>query len=213
MSAPDRRSGEDPGAPHEGTEASYHEGMRLLQDRFDTRRLADRLDERLGRSAFTADDRAFIEARTMFFLATADARGRPDCSYKGGDAGFVRVTGERELVFPSYDGNGQFRSLGNVMVNAAVGLLFIDFQSPRRLRVNGRASVADDDASLAMFEGAQLVVRVRAERVFPNCPRYIHTGGAAEPSAHVPRASCTPAPARWKSMDFLADVLPQPRRR
>ncbi|MCW5632223.1 MAG: pyridoxamine 5'-phosphate oxidase family protein [Rubrivivax sp.] len=193
------------------TPPAYHEGMRALQDRFDTRRLADRLDERLGRSAFTAGDRQFIEARSMFFLASADADGRPDCSYKGGDPGFVRVLGDSELAFPSYDGNGMFRSLGNVMANPAVGLLFIDFQSPRRLRVNGRAAVVDDAASLALFEGAQLVVRVQAERIFPNCPRYIHTAGAVEPSPYVPRAGRTPPQPQWKSMDFVADVLPRPR--
>jgi hypothetical protein len=187
---------------------AYHAGMRTLQDRFDTRRLADRLDERLGHCTFTRGDRSFIEAQPMFFLATADADGRPDCSYKGGDPGFVRVLGERELAFPSYDGNGMFRSLGNVLANPAVGLLFIDFRSPRRLRVNGRATVAGDAASLALFEGAQLVVRVRAERIFPNCPRYIHAMGVAEPSPDVPRPGHTPPPAQWKATDFLADVLP-----
>src|SRR5450631_10672 len=144
---------------------TYHPGMRQLQDRFDTRRLADRLDERLGRSAFTADDRAFIESRSLFFLATADAQGCPDCSYKGGDPGFVRVTADNELAFPSYDGNGMFRSLGNVLVNPAVALLFVDFEKPNRLRVNGRASIAEGDELLADFAGAQFVVRVRAERI------------------------------------------------
>lgn len=188
--------------------ATYHAGMRQLQDRFDTRRLADRLDERLGRSAFTAEDRAFIESRSMFFLASADAEGRPDCSYKGGDPGFVRVTADDELAFPSYDGNGMFRSLGNLLANPGVGLLFIDFESPRRLRVNGRARIHDDDPLLASFVGAQLVVRVRAERIFPNCPRYIHKSGGAEPSPYVPRAGQTPPVPKWKSMEFVADVLP-----
>src|SRR5690606_11868787 len=123
---------------------------------FDSRALADRLDEKLGRREFTAEDRAFIESRTLFFLATADADGRPDCSFKGGDPGFVRVTAPGELAFPSYDGNGMFRSLGNVLANPAVALLFIDFENPKRLRVNGRASVHFDDALLAEFEGAQL---------------------------------------------------------
>jgi predicted pyridoxine 5'-phosphate oxidase superfamily flavin-nucleotide-binding protein len=186
----------------------YHGGMRQLQDRFDTRRLADRLDERLGRNAFTAEDRAFIEGRSMFFLASADAQGQPDCSYKGGDPGFVRVTADNEIAFPSYDGNGMFRSLGNVLVNPAVGLLFIDFESPKRLRVNGRATIADDDVLLADFVGAQLVVRVRAERIFPNCPRYIHRTGAAEPSPYVPRAGYTPPVPKWKCMEMFADVLP-----
>jgi len=191
--------------------AIYHAGMRRLQDRFDTRRLADRLDERLGRSAFSAEDRAFVESRPLFFLATADADGRPDCSYKGGAPGFVRVTADNELAFPSYDGNGMFRSLGNVLVNAAVGILFIDFESPKRLRVNGLASIDDEDPLLADFVGAQLIVRVRAERIFPNCPRYIHKTAAAEPSPYVPRAGYAPPEPKWKSFEMFVDVLPKGR--
>jgi predicted pyridoxine 5'-phosphate oxidase superfamily flavin-nucleotide-binding protein len=186
----------------------YHEGMRRLQDRFDTRRLADRLDEKLGRTAFTAQDRAFIESRQLFFLATADAEGQPDCSYKGGAAGFVRVTDVNELAFPSYDGNGMFRSLGNVLLNPAVALLFIDFEQPNRLRVNGRASIVDDDPLLASFAGAQLVVRVRAARIFPNCPRYIHRMSTAESSPYVPRAEYTPPVPKWKRFEMFRDVLP-----
>jgi uncharacterized protein len=190
------------------TEA-YHDGMRALQDRFDSRRLADRLDERLGRSAFTPEDRAFIESRTMFFLATANQEGEPDCSYKGGDAGFVRIAADDELAFPSYDGNGMFRSLGNVSVNPAVGLLFIDFDSPRRLRVNGSARLHFDDPLLAVFTGAQLVVRVRAARIFPNCPRYIHRQASVEPSPYVPRPGTTPPEPKWKLLDAFRDVLPR----
>lgn len=187
--------------------STYHAGMRELQDRFDTRRLADRLDERLGRTRFSDEDRVFIESRPLFFLATADAQGAPDCSYKGGDPGFVHVVSDSELEFPSYDGNGQFRSLGNVRVNAAVGLLFIDFTSPRRLRVNGTATVLDDPEALARHHGAQLVVRVRATRIFPNCPRYIRRD-AQDRSADVPRPGHQPPAAAWKSMAFVADVLP-----
>jgi predicted pyridoxine 5'-phosphate oxidase superfamily flavin-nucleotide-binding protein len=187
----------------------YHAGMRELQDRFDARRLADRLEEKLGRSEFSAEDREFIESREFFFLATADAEGRPDCSYKGGDAGFVRVTGAAELAFPSYDGNGMFRSLGNVLANPAVALLFIDFERPRRLRVNGRATLSADDPLLAEFEGAQLVVRLRAERIFPNCPRYIHRMSVAERSPYVPRPGTTPPVPKWKTFDMFRDVLPK----
>ena len=182
--------------------------MRRLQDRFDTRRLADRLDERLGRTAFSAEDRQFIESRMFFFLATADADGRPDCSYKGGEPGFVRVTAAAELAFPSYDGNGMFRSLGNVLVNPAVALLFIDFERPNRLRVNGQASLAEHDPLLETFPGAQLIVRVQAARIFPNCPRYIHRMSTAEPSPYVPRADYTPPVPKWKRFDAFRDVLP-----
>jgi len=191
------------------TSPAYHAGMRELQERFDTRRLADRLDEKLARLDFSDEDRAFIESRALFFLATADGEGRPDCSFKGGSPGFVRVTGEAELAFPSYDGNGMFRSLGNLLVNPAVALLFIDFEHPRRLRVNGSASVADDDPLRASFVGAQLVVRVRATRIFPNCPRYIHRMSITEPSPYVPRAGYTPPVPKWKRFDEFAEVLPR----
>src|SRR5437879_5490905 len=190
-------------------ESPYHAGMRRLQDRFDTRRLADRLDEKLGRMAFTAEDRQFIESRPLFFLATADAEGRPDCSYKGGAPGFVRVTGNDELAFPSYDGNGMFRSLGNMLLNPAVALLFIDFERPNRLRVNGRAFIADQDPLLQSFAGAQLVVRVRAERIFPNCQRYIHRMSIAEASPYVPREGTTTPVPKWKRFDAFRDVLPR----
>ncbi len=186
---------------------AYHAGMRRLQDRFDTRRLADRLDEVLGRDAFTAEDRAFIESRPFFFFATADPAGRPDCSYKGGAPGFVRTIGPSDLVFPSFDGNGMFRSLGNVLVQPNVALLFIDFERTRRLRVNGVASLSDDAELLGAFEGAQIAVRVHAQRIFPNCPRYIHRDDAAELSPYVPRAGLVaPVPA-WKRMDAFRDVL------
>lgn len=167
------------------------------------------MHERLSRTAFTDEDRAFIESRAFFFLATADAAGQPDCSYKGGVPGFVRVAGPSELEFPSYDGNGMFRSLGNLLVNPAVALLFVDFERPNRLRVNGRASIADDDPLRASFVGAQLVVRVRATRIFPNCPRYIHRMSITEPSPYVPRAGYTPPVPKWKRFDDFADVLPR----
>ena len=183
---------------------NYHDGSRRLQERFDSRRLADRLAERLSRSAFTAEDKAFIESRHMFFLATADASGRPDCSYKGGLPGFVRVTGSSELSFPSYDGNGMFRSLGNLVVNPHVGLLFLDFEHPRRLRVNGRARLEDPTGE---FEGAQLTVRVRADAIFPNCPRYIHRLQLVEASVYVPRSGYEPPEPGWKQN--FRDVLPR----
>ena len=188
--------------------SAYHEGMRRLQDRFETRRLADRLDEKLGRAEFTAEDREFIESRRFFFLATADAQGRPDCSYKGGEPGFVRVTAPDELAFPSYDGNGMFRSLGNVLVNPAVALLFVDFEHPNRLRVNGTAYVADRDPLLPAFDGAQLIVRVRATLVFPNCPRYIHRMALVEASPYSPRPGHVPPVPKWKRFDAFCDVLP-----
>ena len=187
----------------------YNDGSRGLQDRFDTRRLADRIDERIVHATIDEDDRAFIEGCDMFFVATADAEGRPQCSYKGGDPGFVRVLDERTIAFPVYDGNGMYLTAGNALVNPNVGLLFIDFERRRRLRLNGVASVADDDALLAEYPEAQLVVRVEASEVFPNCPRYIHEYKLVQRSRFVPREECrTPVPA-WKTREWANDVLRQ----
>jgi hypothetical protein len=185
----------------------YHQGSRQLQDRFQTRPLADRMQEVIAHAEFTDGDRAFIESRAMFFLATADAEGRPDCSYKGGRPGFVRVVGPHTLAFPSYDGNGMFKSLGNVLVNPHVGLLFIDFESPRRLRVNGRASVNADDPLCAEFVGAQLIVRVETEAIFPNCPRYIHRMQMVEESPFAPCEGHTPPIPEWKTRPVFNAVL------
>jgi len=188
---------------------TYHEGSRRLQDRFDTRRLADRLDERfVQRRTIDAADKAFIERQDMFFLATADADGRPNCSYKGGDPGFVRVLDERTIAFPVYDGNGMFLSVGNVLVNPNVGLLFVSFTEPKRLRLNGLASIDEADPLLAEYPGAQLVVRVEAREVFPNCPRYIHRYELAERSRFVPRPGTEPPVPDWKRREWARDVLP-----
>lgn len=186
----------------------YHEESRGFQDRFDTRRLADRIEERIVHDRIDEEDRAFIEARDMFFLATADGDGKPQCSYKGGAPGFVRVLDEHTVAFPCYDGNGMFLSIGNLGANPQVGLLFVDFAGQRRLRLNGIASIDDADPLLAEYERAQLVVRVRATEVFPNCPRYIHKLALVERSRFVPREACEPPVPDWKRREWARDVLP-----
>jgi uncharacterized protein len=191
----------------------YHDGQRELQRQFDSERLADRLEQVTYRTRFTAEDRNFIEQRDMFFLATADRDGRPNCSYKGGEPGFVRVLDDTTLAFPHYDGNGMFLSAGNARVNRHVGLLFIDFETGKRLRVNGDASI-DLSANESMgFLDAQFIVRVTVREVFPNCPRYIHKYQLVERSKYVPHAGIeTPEPA-WKGFDWAKDVLPAKRDR
>jgi uncharacterized protein len=184
----------------------YHAGNRRVQDQMDSRRLADRMRHSL---AFSEDDRTFIEQCCVFFLATADAEGQPDVSYKGGLPGFVRVIDESTLAFPDYDGNGQFRSLGNILVNPRVSMIFMDFQGQQRKRVKGTASVHFDDRLLAEFPGAQAIVRVQATEIFSNCPRYIHKMTIVEHSVYAPGPEHTPPEASWKSNEQYRDVLPQ----
>lgn len=187
---------------------TFHGDSRHWQDRFDTRRIADRIDELLVSETIDAHAKSFIESRDMFFLATTDAAGQPQCSYKGGAPGFVRVLDDRTLAFPSYDGNGMFLSLGNIRRQPRVGMLFVDFEQPNRLRVNGVASASTDDPLLAEFPGAQVVVRVRTTQVFPNCGRYIHKLALVERSAFVPAPGTAPPIPDWKRMTWAQEYLP-----
>src|SRR6516225_45518 len=159
---------------------------RSLQDRFDTRRLADNVEARVVLTEISPEHKAFIESRDMFFLATVDHEGRPTVSYKGGDPGFVRVVDTKTIAFPCYDGNGMFYSMGNLMGNSKVGMLFINFDRPHRLRVQGLATIRDDDPLLANFFEAQMIVRISVTEIFRNCPRYVHHYKKINASVSVP---------------------------
>jgi uncharacterized protein len=186
----------------------YHEGMRELQDIRETRQLADRLEQTIVHTVFTVEDREFIQRCAMVFVATADAEGKPDCSYKGGMPGFVSVLDDNTLVFPDYDGNGMYRSWGNLVVNPQMGLLFIDFEKQKRIRVNGTAQVSADDPLCSNYPGAVFIIRVTAEKIFPACPRYIHKMRLEELSVYAPRTDYSPPVPAWKSSPTFCDALP-----
>ncbi len=189
------------------TDSIFHEGNRTLQDRFDTRRLAERV-EGIVHDRISPQDKDFIEGMDMFFLATVDGQGHTNCSYKGGEPGFVRVVDEQTIAFPNYDGNGMYMSMGNVLQTKQVGLLFIDFENQWRMRYNGEATVHYDDPLLAEYPEAQFIVRVKAREIFANCPRYIHKMKLVQRSRFVPKEACqTPVPA-WKAGDWASDALP-----
>lgn len=191
-----------------GESLLYHDGNRQLQDDFHSRGIADRLEGVTMHTRFTDQDRAFIENSIYFFLATADAEGRPDVSFKGGAPGFVRVVGPSELAFPDYDGNGMFKSLGNLTINHKVGLLFIALHGrPRRVRVQGTATINRDDPLLGSTVGAQMIVRVEARAIFPNCPRYIPQMQLVSESPYVPKPGEDLVEPGWKSDDAFEDVI------
>ncbi len=189
------------------TEFQHGQGARDIQDRFDTRRLADAITRTTLHATLTDGDRSFIERMDMFFIATQGANGNLDCSYKGGEPGFVRVIDEHTIAFPNYDGNGQYMTGGNILETGKVGLLFIDFQNQWRMRLNGTATIDFDDPLKSEWPEAQFVVRVTAEEVFPNCPRYIHKMELVERSVFVPKASCETPDPDWK--DYFEDALPE----
>jgi predicted pyridoxine 5'-phosphate oxidase superfamily flavin-nucleotide-binding protein len=185
----------------------YHEGQRGFQDQFDTRRLADRLAEST-RDFINPDHKAFIEGRDMFFIATASGDGWPECSYKGGGPGFVRVVDEHTIAFPLYEGNGMYLSSGNLAMNSKVGLLFVSLENGTRLRVSGEARVSSDDPLIDTYPGAQLVVRVRVREVFPNCRRYVHRYQLVERSPFVPDAQGDAPVPDWKREPHFEGSLP-----
>lgn len=187
----------------------YHSASRAVQDRFDTRRIADRLVEVTLSSDIDAGMADWLQTRDMFFLSTVDPNGQPSVSYKGGDPGFVRVPDAKTIAWPNYDGNGMYLSMGNIEATHKVGLLFIDFEHPNRVRVHGTATLHYEDPLLAEFPEAQFMVRLHVEAVFPNCPRYIHHMKLVERSKFVPKDRCkTPVPG-WKRSPWARDALPK----
>ena len=186
----------------------YHDQNRQLQEQHSTRKLADKMEAVIVHNTITPDDKSFIEAVDMFFIATTDERGHANCSYKGGAPGFVRVVDEQTIAFPIYDGNGMYLSMGNVLQTEQVGILFIDFERQRRMRFNGTATIHTDDPLLADYHEALFIVRVKAREIFPNCPRYIHKMKLVERSRFVPKTEClTPVPS-WKKGE-MNSALPE----
>ena len=186
----------------------YHRGNRNLQDAFDSRSLADRMDELIIHDEISDDEKAFIESLNMFFISTVDDQGRPTVSYKGGGTGFIRVLDNRTIAFPGYDGNGMFLTAGNLKTTSDVGLIFISFERPNRLRLHGNASIDANDPLLEEWLEAQYIVRIKVRNLFVNCPRYIHDLGNNSQSKNVPIRGVKTPGARWKDLEVFKDVLP-----
>jgi len=185
----------------------YQPQHRALQDRFESRPMADRIEQIALKTEIGPDEKAFIESRDFFFLTTVDGEGRPTVSYKGGAPGFVRAIDETHIIFPSYDGNGMYLSMGNITAHPQVGFLFIDFERPFRLRAQGVAEVSDAPELLSAFKEAELVVRVKLTELWMNCPRYIHRYQKLKTSRYVPQAEAETPLCEWKRIDGVQDVL------
>lgn len=186
----------------------YDDHHRELQDRFESRVLADSLEAMIIRPELDDAAADFIAAREFFFLSTVTADGQPTVSHKGGAAGFVKVLDPQTLAFPSYNGNGMFFSMGNIAATAKIGMLFIDFETPHRVRVHADATVDAADPLLADFPGAELVVRAAIADTFVNCPRYIVRHERVEPSRYVPDANGDAPSPGWKKIEGMSSILP-----
>lgn len=186
----------------------YGKQHRALQAQFGTVKMADRIEQLASHNEFNDDAKGFIQHSEMFFLTTINDKGQPTVSYKGGDAGFVKVLDANTLIFPSYDGNGMFLSMGNIAGNANIGMLFISFERPHRIRVQGTASISQEAKLLAHYKEADFVVTVKLSELWQNCPRYIPKMEKVRTSRYVPRVDCETPMAEWKRIDLLQDVLP-----
>jgi predicted pyridoxine 5'-phosphate oxidase superfamily flavin-nucleotide-binding protein len=187
----------------------YGTQHRAIQYDFDTVNLADAVKQNIVSEQIGEEHRGFIESRDMFFLTTIDHRGYPTCSYKGGNPGFLKVHDSKTLIFPSFDGNGMFLSMGNITTNSKIGLLLIDFETPHRIRIHGNASVSREPELLKFFPGSEMVVRLYITEIFINCPRYIHRYQRVASAKHVPQPDAPAALPQWKRIDGLQEALPE----
>jgi predicted pyridoxine 5'-phosphate oxidase superfamily flavin-nucleotide-binding protein len=187
----------------------FHEGMREWQDKFDGRRTAEAIESHRKHYDFWEDEREWIETAQFFFIATAWG-DYVDCSIKSGDPGFIKLLDNGVIEYPEYDGNSMYRTLGNITKNPNVGLLFVPFDGKsRRTRMNGKATIHDDDETLKRHFGAKRVVRIQCE-IYPNCPRYVPNLRDGEKSPHIPRdGEGTPPAPEWKTRDYIRDILPK----
>jgi len=187
----------------------YSDASRFFQNQFDSKRLADQLEKTRLRTQLNDDDIEFIQSSEFFFLATVDKEGKPDCSIKGGNAGFVSVKNPSTISVPNYDGNGMFRSLGNIMENPWVGMLFVSFsEEQRKLRVNGKATLL---GSAKAKNPEDIYMEVEIFQIFPNCPRYLPDIDQKLSSIYNPAKGYDPPDPHWKSKPDLCDHLPQGR--
>ncbi|MEL6982259.1 MAG: pyridoxamine 5'-phosphate oxidase family protein [Actinomycetota bacterium] len=185
----------------------YGSAARRLQARFETEALADRLEQAIVTPELSEADQDFVASRDFFFLSTVSADGFPTVSYKGGGRGLVAALDPSTLAFPSYDGNGMYLSMGNIEDTAKIGMLFIDFEQPARLRVEATATLSDRVGLLERWPGAELVVVAEITNAWVNCPRYIHRHQRVVDSSYVPDEAGDAPLAPWKRLDGITDAL------
>ncbi len=186
----------------------YTPSNRKLQDKHESTKLADAVVHAIVDDELRPEQAGFIGSLDYFFLTTINEKGEPTVSYKGGPVGMVHVVDSRKIIFPNYDGNGMFLSMGNVEATSNVGLLFIDMVRPLRVRVQGVAKLTQNAEYLAKYPGANMIVEIDITSVFFNCARYIHKHERVQTSEYVPDKNGSQPFPSWKRIDGLQAVLP-----
>lgn len=194
-------------------------GSRELQDKYGGRAVADAITNYARKTEFDDAYRDFVESSSYFFLATSSGTNT-DCSFKGGPKGFVKIVGPDRLIFPDYDGNRMYKSLGNIIDNPNVGMLFIRFDAQEstqldangseqffRVRINGTASLHDSHPAMSEYPGAKRIIEVQTKHIYRNCPRYIPRMEMVNESIYIPRAGRKAPEPLWKGRPGLKEAL------
>ncbi|WP_019548068.1 pyridoxamine 5'-phosphate oxidase family protein [Streptomyces sulphureus] len=200
MAEGERRPG---GGPRRRDGLPGSEGEHELQRRMGTSARAEQFYQEQVLDHLNARMQEFTRHQEMFFLATSDAAGACDCSFRAGPPGFVHVVDEYTLVYPEYRGNGVHASLGNLLENPQLGLILVDFTRARiGLHINGRGEVVPDAEVRAALptlpvdpvpgRHAELWVRVSVEEAYIHCAKHI---------PHLQKAPGRPA-REWGTDDY-----------
>ena len=187
----------------------FHVGMREFQDFFDGRRTAEAIEKNRKHYEFWDDEKKLIKNSSFFFIASS-WNGYIDCNIKSGDPGFVKIIEKGIIEYPEYDGNSMYRTAGNISKNPNVALLFVNFDGKsRRIRINGQATIHNDNKSLESHFGAKFVVRISCE-IYPNCNRYVPNLEKNKLSIYTPRkGKGVPPVPEWKERDYIKNILPR----
>lgn len=154
----------------------FHEGELQAHQRYGVSWLTRGLSNNVRR-VLTPALVQFLESQPFFFLATANAQGDCDCSFRGRQhqrphdpEPLLLSPDEHTLLFPDYPGNNFFNSIGNILVNPKAGLLFVDFQNAIRVRINGLATVHDTPGTYReTWPTAARLIEIAVQQIYPNC--------------------------------------------
>jgi len=181
------------------------QGEHALQKKCGSQKRAENFYQRQMLDHLSPAMQEFIRRQEMVFVATADAQGNCDCSFRAGLPGFVRVLDPTTLLYPEYRGNGVLASLGNISENPHIGLIFIDFfEATIGLHVNGKARIVDNDELLHLgdlplevrqdmtVEGrrrAERWVIAEVEEAYIHCSKHIPLLGKRDKNIDRPKRS------------------------
>jgi len=163
-------------------EKILHKGEMVAQQRFSPDQIwPERALNQMFGTTINSSMKGFLESQSFFFIATASDDGKCDASFRSTEVGedmqpqpAVHIPEPALLIFPDYSGNNLFNSLGNILVNPNIGMIFIDFANAIRARVNGTAAIIENSETHSdIWSTAHRYIEVTVEQAYWNCPQRI----------------------------------------